>query len=528
MARWSLWLGRALGCLCVVVGLVEIVALLSVESSRLLTPVSQRVIVSVVLIGFGTIVLALNRATVLAGLAGLGGGALLIAKPILVPIRYESSAGETIPFGLTSETHLYFLIPATLLIVLAVIVLPLKLLPWSRAGEGTRRAVAAILSSIVTGLVGIFMTLVFFGGYGDLASVFTKLIPGMVCLLGGVAQFFLTIALIMKRIDPRIEDHEERASALAVAPTEAGSRAEDMDSMWSVLEAVAYAPGSPASLHGDDPFVGLELDRFRLEERLGAGGMGAVYRAIDERLKRPVAIKLVRPSVARQPELRERLLREARAAARINHQNVLSIFDVCELEVGPCIVMELVDGESLRRRLEGGPLSAGEARDVALQIALALVAAHECGVIHRDLKPDNVIVTPRGVVKVLDFGLARFEREVSSETHPFVTSEGKILGTPAYMSPEQAEGGTIDARTDLFSFGTLFFELLVGESPFVRPTMMATYDAVRNVEISPELWTRVPDHLKPPLKGCLQRGPDARFSSAQELEQSLNETDPKG
>lgn len=526
MARWSLWLGRVVGGLCIVVSLFEIVALFSIESSRGLTPVSQRTIVAVIMIGFGAILLALNRAMILGGLSAVAGSALILAKPIIVPLRYESRTGETIPFGLTSETHLYFLVPAALLLLLAAIVLPLKLLPWSRAGEGPRRAVAAILSAVVSGLIGIFMAIVFFGGYGDLASFFTKLIPGVACVLAGVAQLFITIAQLMTRSDSIPTGYENGASTMAVAPTEAPSFSSDVESMQSLLEAIAYAPGSPVSEHGDDPLIGQQLDRFRLEKRLGAGGMGAVYRAIDERLKRPVAIKLIRPSMTRKPDLRERLLREARAAARINHQNVISIFDVCELEIGPCIVMELIEGESLRRRLESGQLSSTEARDVAIQIARALGAAHECGVIHRDLKPDNVIVAPKGVVKVLDFGIARFDHGASPETHPFVTSEGKILGTPAYMSPEQAEGGAIDLRTDIFSLGTLLFELLVGESPFMGKTMLATYDAVRNVAIRPELWTMVPRYLKPPLEGCLQREPGDRFSSAGELEQSLAESDP--
>ncbi len=248
---------------------------------------------------------------------------------------------------------------------------------------------------------------------------------------------------------------------------------EDTDAL---LRAIASAPERTPEA------VPERIEHFRVLGVLGRGGVGVVYAAHDESLRRDVAVKVLPGE--RDEEQRQRFLREARLAAGIAHANVAVVHQIGEDAGRAYIAMELVPGESLRHRLERGRLAVPEALEIATQIARGLAAAHERGIVHRDLKPENVMITPEGVVKLLDFGLAKpidpLPSQVSAteaghaKTETLVTSEaGRLMGTPQYMSPEQATGETLDARSDVFSFGVVLYEMLAGRRPFERTTMAA-------------------------------------------------------
>jgi serine/threonine-protein kinase len=244
------------------------------------------------------------------------------------------------------------------------------------------------------------------------------------------------------------------------------------------------APGIPRTPAGSPPpdLVGRTLLHFHVVERLGQGGMGVVYKAIDEKLRRPVALKVLNERYVVDDRNREMLLREARHAAAVAHPNIAGIYDVHESEGLAFIAMELVAGKSLRDLIAAGPLELHPALRHAREIALALSAAHDVGVVHRDLKAENVMIADRGHVKVLDFGLAKVAHEpevIAPPAPPLAfaptvvqstdrTAAGHVMGTPAYMSPEQARGQTVDARTDVFAFGVLLYEMLAGLQPFRR------------------------------------------------------------
>ncbi len=233
--------------------------------------------------------------------------------------------------------------------------------------------------------------------------------------------------------------------------------------------------------------AGTKLGPYEILAPLGAGGMGEVYRARDTRLGRDVAVKVVHPRLAADPERLSRFEKEARAAAQLDHPNILVVHDVGTHEGSPFIVSELLQGESLREKL-GTPLPPKKAVDYAIQIAHGLAAAHEKGIVHRDIKPENVFVTKDGHVKILDFGVAKllpsFEKSgVDTETPTeSATQPGTAIGTVAYMSPEQIRGQPVDARTDLFSFGVVLYEMLSGKRPFQRETPADTMSAILREE----------------------------------------------
>jgi serine/threonine-protein kinase len=249
-----------------------------------------------------------------------------------------------------------------------------------------------------------------------------------------------------------------------------------------------------------DPLVGKTLGHYRIVGRLGAGGMGVVYRAEDEKLRRHVALKVL-SDTSDNEERRQRFLREARSAAAITHPNVAVVYQVDEADGRIYIAMELVKGENLRARLDRGRLDLTAAKDLAAQIARGLAAAHEEGIVHRDLKPENVMITPAGVVKLLDFGLAKVGVErpapgkteaALAKTETVVTSdEGRIMGTPEYMSPEQALGEPLDVRSDVFSFGIVLYEMVAGTRPFRGATTGAILVAIAR-DVAPPLRERAP------------------------------------
>src|SRR5579864_6725078 len=216
------------------------------------------------------------------------------------------------------------------------------------------------------------------------------------------------------------------------------------------------------------------LGSYEIVAPLGSGGMGEVYRARDLKLNRDVALKVLPDAFASDPERLARFEREAHTLAALNHPNIAAIYGVEESGGVRALVMELVEGETLAERITAGPVPISEALAIARQIAVALEAAHEHGIIHRDLKPANVKATPEGVVKVLDFGLAKIAEENAASGNPSLsptmtfqaTRAGVILGTAAYMSPEQARGSAVDQRTDVWAFGVVLFEMLTGRQSF--------------------------------------------------------------
>jgi serine/threonine protein kinase len=268
--------------------------------------------------------------------------------------------------------------------------------------------------------------------------------------------------------------------------------------------------------------VGTKLGPYDLADTIGAGGMGEVYRAHDSRLGRDVAIKILPPTFSTDAQRVRRFEQEARAAAGLNHPNILAVFDVGTQDLSPYIVSELLEGESLRERLRSGPLPLRKVVDYALQIVRGLAAAHARGIVHRDLKPENIFITDDGRVKILDFGLAKLTRaEATGEdlTRTVQSDIGTVMGTVGYMSPEQVRGKPTDARTDLFSFGTILYEMLSGQRAFKGDTAADTMTAILTKE-PPELTevgAAVPPALERIVRHCLEKSPEERFQSARDV-----------
>src|SRR5271169_591038 len=270
---------------------------------------------------------------------------------------------------------------------------------------------------------------------------------------------------------------------------------------------------------------GTKLGPYEIQSLLGAGGMGEVYRAHDSRLNRTVAIKVLPASFSADRDRLQRFAQEARAAAALNHPNILSIFDIGEEQGAPYVVSELLEGETLRERLRNGALPIRRAVDYALQVARGLAAAHDKGIVHRDLKPENLFLTSDGRVKILDFGLAKLTRPEAHDgsgdapTVQVATEAGVVMGTAGYMSPEQVRGKPADHRSDIFSFGTILYEMISGKRAFHGETAADTMSAILKEE-TPELSEtarNVPPGLERIVRHCLEKHPVQRFQSAGDL-----------
>jgi eukaryotic-like serine/threonine-protein kinase len=269
---------------------------------------------------------------------------------------------------------------------------------------------------------------------------------------------------------------------------------------------------------------GSRLGPYEIVSPLGAGGMGEVYRARDTKLDRLVAVKVLSAHLVESPEYLARFEREAKAVAALSHPNILAIHDFGTHGGATYAAMELLDGETLRQRISAGPLPPRKAVEIGVQIARGLAAAHEKGIVHRDLKPENVFVTNDGAIKILDFGLARHERPAGADdaTTPvpaFKTETGTVMGTAGYMSPEQVRGAAVDARSDIFSFGAVLYEMLTGAPAFRRDTAVETMTAVLR-EDPPDLPSSASARLPAVdriVRRCLEKRPAERFQSARDL-----------
>ncbi|HEY8850393.1 MAG TPA: serine/threonine-protein kinase, partial [Thermoanaerobaculia bacterium] len=264
-----------------------------------------------------------------------------------------------------------------------------------------------------------------------------------------------------------------------------------------------------------------QLGPYRIMNKLGEGGMGAVYRARDTRLGRDVAIKILTAVTLSDREKLQRFEQEARATGMLNHPNLLTIYDVGNSEGTPFLVSELLEGETLRTRIDRGPIPPRKAVDIALQLAHGLAAAHEKGIVHRDLKPENVFITKEGRVKILDFGIAKLSA-TGSEGPSFqmaATEPGMVLGTVGYMSPEQIRGELVDRRSDIFAFGAIVYEMLTGKRAFKRSSSIETLSAILR-EDPPDLseaLPNIPPQLEKLVRRCLEKDRDQRFQSARDL-----------
>ncbi|MCU1300984.1 MAG: serine/threonine protein kinase [Candidatus Sulfotelmatobacter sp.] len=271
------------------------------------------------------------------------------------------------------------------------------------------------------------------------------------------------------------------------------------------------------------------ISHYRVLEKIGSGAMGDVFRARDERLGRDVALKLIRPASSDNPDHLRRFELEARAAAALNHPNIVAVYDVGLYEGTPYIVCELLEGATLRTRLAAGALPVRLAIDYSLQIVQGLIAAHDRHIIHRDLKPENLFITADGRVKILDFGVAKLqspleESDRSVENLTTVTKTGAVIGTVAYMSPEQLRGKTVDHRSDIFSVGAILYEMLTGRRAFRGETEVDTITAILR-EDPPESnldEARIPVAFQQIIRHCLEKNPENRFQSARDLAFALD------
>ena len=335
-------------------------------------------------------------------------------------------------------------------------------------------------------------------------------------------------------------DDEERSAFLdSQCATDPSLRAELNELLAAEGEIGSSFLEKPAVVHASEHTdtseraavlpPGTKLGPYVVQSLIGAGGMGEVYRARDTALKRDVAIKVLPASLSRDPDRLRRFQLEAEAAAALNHANILSIYAFGQQNGAPYIVTELLEGETLRERLRHGAMRLRDAIDVAIPAAKGLAAAHEKGIAHRDLKPDNLFLAKDGRIKILDFGLAKLMQNPSSSDGSTVslqdqTDAGRVLGTVGYMSPEQVRGQPADARSDIFSLGCVLYEMLTGKRAFRKPSSVETMNAILNEDppAASDITRTIPLSLQRVVHRCLEKPPERRFQSASDLAFALD------
>ena len=317
---------------------------------------------------------------------------------------------------------------------------------------------------------------------------------------------------LLKKVETLLSAHEKAGSF--------------MESPALVVAARALARETEQGRKLD--FIGETILHYRVLKRVGEGGMGVVYKALDTRLQRPVAIKVLLPEIVADRERRLRFVQEARAASALNHPNIITIHDIDQTEGTAFIAMEYVTGTTLAELIPRKGMKLTDALRYSVQIADALATAHAAGIVHRDLKPANVMVSEKGLVKVLDFGLAKLTEsakgDASGTTEPR-TEEGTILGTVAYMSPEQAEGKQVDARSDIFSLGSLLYEMVTGQKAFQGTSKISTLSAILHQDPKPVsgITPTIPADLEKLINRCLRKDPARRYQHMDDVKVALEE-----
>src|SRR3989442_3188368 len=315
---------------------------------------------------------------------------------------------------------------------------------------------------------------------------------------------------LRSQVESLIASHDQAGDSIEAMAAEAATEMLDDDQAVSI--------------------VGKQISHYQVGSRIGRGGMGEVFLAHDTSLGRKVALKLLRSDFTRNEERLRRFRQEARAASALNHPNILTIHEIGQDDSLHFMATEYVEGETLREHITRARMTLGQALDVAVQVASALAAAHQAGIVHRDIKPENIMVRQDGIVKVLDFGIAKLGQVMSptidtqATTKLMVQTEaGRVMGTVAYMSPEQARGEEIDARSDLFSFGVVLYEMATGQPAFKGNTAAVIFDAILNkAPISPVLLnSELPNELEQIINMALQKDRQLRYLSAEAMPRDL-------